>query len=175
MTKKDTLEIVLKVFGLYLLTVAFESLIGVLKSSTFFFTPNSADTNENLIYFIANSFRTVFYSFGFWVLTIKTNLLNDKLIKDNPDSKSVFNIEKNDLLQTLFTASGIIILIFSISEIWNALTMVNYWNEYNAIREKYRLSLHLMEIGVPTTKGLIGLTLIFFSNRLARLLTRRKK
>lgn len=57
MTKRDTLEIALKVLGLYLLTVAFDSLIGIAKTSTYFFKPDAADTNEGLIYFLGNSFQ----------------------------------------------------------------------------------------------------------------------
>ena len=174
MTKRDTLEIALKVLGLYLLTVAFDSLIGIAKSSTYFFTPHSADSNEDLIYFIVNSFRTFFYIFGFWLLTFKTDYLTGKLIKTNSENTSPFTIDKADLLQILFSTSGIIITFFSVGELWNALTMASIWN-YNDIPEKNRFLIYLMQIGIPITKGLIGLTLIFASGGLARLLTRKKK
>jgi hypothetical protein len=174
MTKRDTLEIALKVLGLYLLTVAFDSLIGIAKSSTYFFMPHSADSNEGLIYFTVNSFRTIFYTFGFWFLTFKTDYLTAKLIKANAENASSFTIDKADILQILFSTSGIIITFFSVSELWNALTMASIWN-YNDIPEKNRLLIYLMQIGIPITKGLIGLTLIFASAGLTRLLTRKKK
>lgn len=174
MTKRDTLEIALKVLGLYLLTVAFDSLIGIAKSSTFFFIPHSADSNEDLIYFIVNSFRTFFYIFGFWLLTFKTDYLTAKLIKTNSENTSPFAIGKADLLQILFSTSGIIITFFSVSELWNALTMSSIWN-YNDIPEKNGFLIYLMQIGIPLTKGLIGLTLIFASGGLARLLIQKKK
>jgi hypothetical protein len=174
MTKRDTLEIALKVLGLYLLTIAFDSLIGVVKSSTYFFKPHSADTNEDLIYFVVNSFRTIFYIFGFWLLTFKTDYLTEKLIKSNSENTSLFTIDKADLLQVLFSTSGIVITFFSVSELWNALTMASIWN-YTDIPEKNRFLIYLMQIGIPITKGLIGLTLIFASGGLARLLTRKKK
>ena len=173
MTKRDLLEIVLKVFGLYLLTLAIDSLILVVKSSTFFFKTNAPETNEDLVYFVANTFRMVFYVFGFWLLIFKTSLLKEKLIKDNPENISLFNIEKSDLLQILFCASGIIISIISISDVWLAITMLNL-REYDGIPENARLIIFTMQLGIPTTKLLVGLSLIFASTRLAKFLTKKK-
>ena len=174
MTKRDILEVALKVLGIYLLTIAFDSLIGIAKSSTYFFIPHSAESNKDLIYFEVNSFRTIFYIFGFWLLTFKTDYLTTKLIKTNAENTTAFAIDKVDLLQILFSTAGIIITFFSVSELWEALTMASIWT-YNDIPEKNRFIIYLMQIGIPSTKGLIGLTLIFAPGRLARMLTRKQE
>lgn len=174
MTKKDTFEVALKVLGLYLLTVAFDGLIEVVKSSTFFFTPHSAGSDVDLIYFIGNTFRSVFYFFGFYLLTFKTDYLTTKLIKVNSENTSHFAIDKVDLSQILFSTSGIIVTFFSFNQLWGSLTVANIWN-FNEIPEESLFLIYLIQIVVPVTKVFIGLILIFASRGMARLLTRTKK
>ncbi|MFI5141781.1 MAG: hypothetical protein ACHQII_05450 [Bacteroidia bacterium] len=174
MTKKDTFEIALKIFGLYLLTIALDSLVSLAKSAVYFFNPSANDANDELIYFIASLFRFIVYAFGFWLLVFKTAYVSQKLIKTNADSPSVFNINKVDLLQILFLASGIIIAFFASTELWSMLTMAILWN-YQNISQENRHLIYLMQIGIPVTKALMALVLIVASGRLAKLFLGNKQ
>lgn len=156
-----------------MLTLSLDSLTGLMKSTVYFLHPNTEDANEELIYLVANSFRTCLYAFGFWLLTMKTSRLSSKLIRIDSDT-TTFLVGKTGILQVLFCIAGIVITFFAISACWSQLTMVVTW-DYNGLPEKHRTAIYLMQIGVPVTKGLLGLAFIFFSWGLARLLTSVKK
>lgn len=170
MTKRDILEIALKVFGLYMLTVGIDSLAQLIVTVPFAFHSSI----EGLVYVTINSLRTIFYLFGFWLLTFRTDYLTQKLIKSNPDATILLTIDKADLLQVLFMTSGIIITVSSISHIWTALTQGALW-EHKDIPDKHRYLMYLTQFAIPITKGIIGLILIFASAMLARVLTRTEK
>lgn len=172
MTKRDITDIALKIVGLYMLTLALESLTGLIKSTPYFFYPDTESATESLIYLVANSFRTCLYAFGFYFLTIKTTGLTKKLIKTDTDP-GTFTIDKTDMLQILFCVAGILITFFAVSEFWTQMTMTSLY-DYSFVPENKRTIYYMLMLGVPTTKGIIGLTFIFFSGGLSRLLTRNK-
>jgi hypothetical protein len=168
MTKRDLTDIALKIVGLYMLTLSVDSLFGFIKSTTYFINPNA----EALTYLVANSFRTCLFAFGFWLLTIKTSLVLNKLIKTDSET-TTFTIDKTDMLQVLFCAAGIVITFFAISDFWNQYAM-STTRDYDDLPEKYKEAIYLAQIGIPATRVLLGIIFIFLSRKLAHLLTRKK-
>jgi hypothetical protein len=173
MTKKDFTEVSLKILGIYMLTLSIDSFIGLIKSMPYFFHPEEQKANEDLIYLIANSLRILIYSIGFWLLTIKTSRLLTKLIKEDSKSEK-FAISKIDLLQILFSISGIIIIFFAISEIWTTLTMTSLYDYDFVPKEKKNLYYSLM-FGSPISKLILGLIMLLFSSTLSRVLARKDR
>lgn len=169
MTKKDLAEVAIKVLGLYLLIMALDSIVGLIVSTTYFLNPNSPDSNKDLVYLLANSFRILFSAFGFWLLTFKTNNIVNKILKNNSENTITFNIDKKDFMQILFCASGIIVVYFATNEFWNALTKTVLWNTDNLPESKVQL-LYFIQLGIPLSKLIIGLILIFQSGKLVRLI-----
>jgi len=150
-----------------------DSLTGFIKSTSYFFYPDSKAATESFIYLVANSFRTCLYAFGFYYLTFKTTRLSKILIKTDTNP-GTFAIDKSDMLQVLFCVVGILITFFSISEFWTQMTMTSLY-DYSFVPDNKRSMYFMLMLGIPITKGIMGLIFIFLSGRLPRLLTRNKK
>lgn len=177
MTKKDLADVALKIVGVYMLILSLDSLILLIKSMKYFIhiRLELADEYEELLYLIANSFGTTLYAVGFVLLTLKTSLVTNRLIKSDSDTV-IFSINKTDMLEVLFIAAGIIILFFSISECWSQVLMgtIWWWNSDDFGEGRYRTAVFFIQIGVPLSKAFLGLSFILFSGRLVRLLMKLK-
>jgi len=166
MTKKGLFEVSLKIFGLFMLIMAFDGLTSSLMYATYFLDEPTERSNEDLVYFSIYMTKFIVYTLGFWLAVFKSEKIANYLMKTNSTSTAI-DVNKDDLLQVLLSTSGIMITYFSIGDFWNSLTMASVW-DYENLPEKYRNSIYLMQLGIPLTKGLAGIGLIFGSSRLVR-------
>ena len=172
MTKRDIADIALKIIGIYMLTLAVDSLVNFAKSTTYFLHPNTVEGTEDLIYLTSNTFRTLFYTFGFWLLTFKTNKVVGKLFRSNTDS--TIALDQHGILQVTLSAAGLLITFSAISSFWYQTMVAGLWDLDFVKGTKWALTQVLL-ICAPATKGILGLSLIIWSGRIAKWITRKNK
>lgn len=172
MNKKEILEIVLVGFGIYLCILTVSSFFGMITSMTWYIEPNDGDRATGTLYLLVNLLRAVFFAFGSWICLKNPEKLTSKIFKSSAEGK-VITVNKLDVIQVLFQASGIIILYLSTSHLITGLTTNNLYEELPIGPNGWKYS--FLFLGPPIAEILLGLTLIFVPKLVGRLLAGKSK
>ena len=164
MTKKDLIEIALKIFGFYLLIGTLDYFVGLTMLIGDVFAQDKGD-KPLAIYISARTFGLVIYAIASYLLILKTDKVINKLKIKNTDRDAAWNINKEDLIEILFATAGIIIIVFSIPEFFRVLSYI----DIGTLAEKFYKYFFFLNLLIPLVKFLIGATLLLGALRIVNI------
>lgn len=161
MTKRELLEVALKVIGVYIVTVCCDTIFYVMKSIYYFY---SEDYIGDFIILILNISRLVLFGTVSFILLNKTNIISKKLI-GNGEGVFLLNLAKKDLLVISLLILGLYIIYFSIDELIlvysNAIISLDKW-EASELR-------HLTALTIPWLKVILGVCLTIVPQKMIKI------
>ncbi|MBN4051585.1 hypothetical protein JYU16_02110 [bacterium AH-315-M05] len=164
MTKKDIIEIALKIFGLYLLFGAVDYFVGLTKSIGDIFAPDKDDKTV-AIYLSARAFGLTIYAIGSYLLTLKTDKVINRLKIKDTNRDTTWNIDKDNLLEILFATAGIIIIVFSIPDFFRLLSFI----DTSTLGDKFYKYFYFLNLLIPLVKFIIGAMLLLGALRIIKI------
>ncbi|MCH2235636.1 MAG: hypothetical protein MK078_15450 [Crocinitomicaceae bacterium] len=169
MNNKQLVEIVLKLFGVYLIFLAFENLTGLIDSLSWLTDSRS----ENKILFLGRLTRVVVYLIGSRFFILKPDIIINKLNIQGLEKTGNLNIQSTQLQKMLFQTAGIIILFFSINDIISAIFLTSIADPDGMGPHAYKL--YFFYLTPPLLKITLGFSLLFFPSFLSKLISKKDK
>jgi hypothetical protein len=169
MNTKQIIELVLKLFGVYLLILFFDNLSGILESLSWFIDSSAGDKQTGIIILLSKLFRTIIYSLGSWYFILKPNSIIEKF---NIENVEILQLKNSELQITMFQISGIIILFFSIDSILSVLLLIGMSSFETLGYNNYKY--YLFYFIPPTLKVILGFGLLFYPKLISKVISKKQ-
>jgi hypothetical protein len=170
MTKKEVLNIVIKIFGLYYFVKVVQHfmdfLIIIIGNSAF-------DYQLDTWFLYGGIFLSMVVELTFaYVATLRTELITNIITKDNGGTVKLAT-NKTDLLEITLSAIGILAIVFSISDILYPIIESNYFHDHK--ESDFWSKPIRSEIFRAILKILVGIFLLMNSRNFAKMIVKRGK
>ena len=177
MNKKDLIEIALKILGIYLSVIAFDSFIGIINGTTYFVGPYTEEKTKGVIYLFTGIIKSTIYLGGAWLLITKSNIVIKRLDFENLNGEFSNSFNIREFNRVLFQTVGIMILFFSIEELFSGLFYTRLFGGLAEISSRSEKSYiyFILFLSPAILKTILGCILLFIPRYTIRLLNKKDK